>query len=107
MRPLCGSRISGQRCISPEPAQLVPETHRKEVSMWGKKNTDEMSPLDATAEHETGWLGSSLQVKGEITGTEDLQNDGADEGRIHRGEGKMTVGTTGKITADKQPGDGM
>jgi len=44
--------------------------------MWGKNNTDAMSPLDATAEHATGRLGSSLQVKGEITGTEDLLIDG-------------------------------
>jgi cytoskeletal protein CcmA (bactofilin family) len=73
--------------------------------MWGKKNTDEMSPLDATAEHETGWLGSSLQVKGEITGTEDLQIDGAVEGRIHLDERKLTVGTTAKVTADIEARD--
>src|SRR5258706_8869671 len=68
--------------------------------MWGKKNTDEMSPLDATAEHETAWLGSSLEVKGEITGTEDLLIDGEVEGRIHLDERKLTVGTTAKVTAD-------
>jgi len=68
--------------------------------MWGKKNTDEMSPLDATAEHETAWLGSSLQVKGEITGTEDLLIDGAVEGLIHLDERKLTVGATAKVTAD-------
>jgi len=68
--------------------------------MWGKKNTDEMSPLDATAEHETAWLGSSLEVKGEITGTEDLLVDGTVEGRIHLDERKLTVGTTAKVTAD-------
>jgi len=73
--------------------------------MWGKKNPDEMSPLDATAEHETGWLGSSLQVKGEITGTEDLQIDGAVEGRIHLDERKLTVGTTAKVTADIEARD--
>ena len=73
--------------------------------MWGKKNTDEMSPLDATAEHETGWLGSSLQVKGEITGTEDLQIDGAVEGRIHLDGWKLTVGTTATVTADIEARD--
>jgi hypothetical protein len=35
--------------------------------MWGKKNTEAMSPLDATAESETACLGRSLEVKGEIT----------------------------------------
>jgi cytoskeletal protein CcmA (bactofilin family) len=68
--------------------------------MWAKKNTDAMSPLDATAEHETGCLGSSLQVRGEITGTEDLLIDGAVEGRIHLDEWKLTVGATAKVTAD-------
>jgi len=68
--------------------------------MWGNKNTDAMSPLDATEEHETGWLGSSLQVKGEITGTENLQIDGAVEGRIHLDERKLTVGAAAKVTAD-------
>jgi cytoskeletal protein CcmA (bactofilin family) len=68
--------------------------------MWGKKNADAMSPLDATTEYETGCLGSSLQVKGEITGTEDLVIDGAVEGLIHLDERKLTVGTTAKVTAD-------
>ena len=68
--------------------------------MWGKKNTDGMSPLEATVEHETGWLGSSLKVKGEITGTEDLQIDGEVEGLIHLDERKLTVGTTAKVRAD-------
>ena len=68
--------------------------------MWSKKNTDAMSPMDATAEHDTAWLGSSLEVKGEITGTEDLQIDGAVEGLIHLDDRKLTVGATAKVTAD-------
>jgi cytoskeletal protein CcmA (bactofilin family) len=68
--------------------------------MWGKKNTEAMSPLDGTAEYETGWLGRSLQVKGEITGTEDLQIEGSVEGRIHLEERKLTVGPAAKVTAD-------
>jgi cytoskeletal protein CcmA (bactofilin family) len=67
--------------------------------MWGKKNTDAMSPY-TEAEHETGWLGSGLKVRGEITGTEDLLIDGAVEGQIHLDERKLTVGTTAKVTAD-------
>ena len=48
--------------------------------MWGKKNTDAMNPMDTTVDYEMGWLGASLKVKGEITGTEDLQIDGTVEG---------------------------
>ena len=68
--------------------------------MWGKKNADAMHPLEATTEHETGWLGSSLEVKGEITGTEDLLIEGAVEGLIHLDAQKLTVGVTAMVTAD-------
>ncbi len=68
--------------------------------MWNKKSTEAMSPLDVTADHETGWLGSSLHVRGDITGTEDLLIDGSVEGLIHLDERKLTVGTTAKLMAD-------
>ena len=73
--------------------------------MWSKKksdtnSTDAMRPLDATADRATGWLGSSLHVKGDITGTEDLLIDGSVEGLIQLDERKLTVGTTAKLTAD-------
>src|ERR1700676_3010456 len=68
--------------------------------MWNKKNAETMSPLDAAADRETGWLGSSLNVKGDITGTEDLLIDGSVEGLIQLEERKLTVGTTAKVTAD-------
>jgi hypothetical protein len=47
-----------------------------------KKTTDAMPPLAAT-ELTTGWLGSSLRVKGDISGIEDLLIDGAVEGKAH------------------------
>jgi cytoskeletal protein CcmA (bactofilin family) len=68
--------------------------------MWSKKNTDAINPSDAAADHETWRLGSSLHVKGDITGTEDLLIDGSVEGLIHLDERKLTVGTTAKLLAD-------
>jgi cytoskeletal protein CcmA (bactofilin family) len=73
--------------------------------MWSQKRTDAkgtdtMSPLDVDAVHESGWLGSSLRVKGDITGTEDLLIDGWVEGLIELDGRKLTVGTTAKVTAD-------
>jgi cytoskeletal protein CcmA (bactofilin family) len=65
--------------------------------MWDKKKPD---TLQAAAPDTTGWLGSSLHVKGDITGTEDLLIDGSVEGLIHLDERKLTVGTTAKLTAD-------
>src|SRR5208283_443773 len=78
------------KAAAPEPKNLL----------TNKKSTDAMRPLDATAERATGWLGSSLRVKGTITGTEDLLIDGSVEGLIQLDEWKLTVGTTAKLTAD-------
>jgi cytoskeletal protein CcmA (bactofilin family) len=68
--------------------------------MWSKKNPDATTSPDAAADHETGRLGSSLQVKGDITGTEDLLIDGSVEGLIQLDERKLTVGAAAKVTAD-------
>ena len=64
------------------------------------KSTDATRPMDTKADCATAWLGSSLHVNGEITGTEDLLIDGPVEGVIHLDERKLTVGTTAKLTAD-------
>src|SRR5437660_6808628 len=65
--------------------------------MWDKKKPD--TP-QAAAARTTGWLGSSLHVKGDISGTEDLLIDGSVEGLIQLDERKLTVGATAKLTAD-------
>ena len=59
-----------------------------------------MRPLSATADRSSARLGSSLHVKGEITGSEDLTIDGSVEGLIQLDERKLTIGTTAKVTAD-------
>jgi cytoskeletal protein CcmA (bactofilin family) len=59
-----------------------------------------MRPLNATGDRSNARLGSSLHVKGEITGSEDLTIDGSVEGLIQLDERKLTIGTTAKVTAD-------
>ena len=71
--------------------------------MWNAKKPDTKSTdatLDVAAGHESGWLGTSLRVKGDITGTEDLLIDGAVEGLIELDGRKLTVGATAKVKAD-------
>jgi cytoskeletal protein CcmA (bactofilin family) len=73
--------------------------------MWSNKqpetkSTDAIRPTEAAASRATGWLGSSLRVKGDIIGTEDLLIDGSVEGLIKMDEWKLTVGATAKLTAD-------
>jgi cytoskeletal protein CcmA (bactofilin family) len=45
-------------------------------------------------------LGSSLHVKGEISGNEDLHVDGSVEGLISLEDRKLTVGSSAKVSAD-------
>jgi cytoskeletal protein CcmA (bactofilin family) len=68
--------------------------------LTSKKSREPMRPLDATPELEMGWLGSSLQVKGEISGTDDLLVEGRVEGPIQLAGRKLTVGAEAKLTAD-------
>jgi len=79
------------------PQAAVPE---QKNLLANKESTDAMRRVDAIANRETGWLGSSLRVKGDITGSEDLLIDGSVEGLIQLDERKLTVGTTAKVTAD-------
>jgi cytoskeletal protein CcmA (bactofilin family) len=57
-------------------------------------------PTGATADGATSRLGSSLHIKGEISGNEDLHVDGEVEGPIRLGEGRLTVGAAAKVTSD-------
>ena len=45
-------------------------------------------------------ISAHLRVKGEITGNEDMLVEGLVEGPIQLGDGKLTAGPTGKITAN-------
>ena len=63
-------------------------------------STDAMRPLGGTADRGTARLGTSLYVKGEISGNEDLLIDGSVEGLVQLDERKLTVGATAKVTAD-------
>jgi cytoskeletal protein CcmA (bactofilin family) len=63
-------------------------------------STEAMRPLGATADRSAARLGSSLHVKGEISGNEDLTIDGSVEGLIQLDERKLTVGAMAKVTAD-------
>jgi cytoskeletal protein CcmA (bactofilin family) len=45
-------------------------------------------------------IGKSLQLKGEITGSEDLLIDGEIEGTIELKENNLTVGPNGNVKAD-------
>jgi cytoskeletal protein CcmA (bactofilin family) len=81
---------------SNQPPKPAPATWEGRTAM----STDAMRPMGATADRATARLGSSLHVKGEISGNEDLLIDGSVEGLIQLDERKLTVGATAKVTAD-------
>jgi cytoskeletal protein CcmA (bactofilin family) len=95
---------------APRPQAAQPEQKNSPVNQapkpapatWEEKtvSTDALRPLGATGDRATARLGSSLHVKGEITGNEDLQIDGSVEGLIQLDERKLTIGATSKVTAD-------
>jgi cytoskeletal protein CcmA (bactofilin family) len=86
---------SNKKPETPEAADPEPKS-----LLTNKKSTDAMRPLGATADRSTARLGSSLHVKGEISGNEDLYIDGTVEGLVQLDERKQTVGATAKVTAD-------
>ena len=92
------------QAADPEPKNLQTNQPPKPApgSLEGitKTGKDSVGPPGATADRATARLGSSLHVKGDITGTEDLLIDGWVEGLIHLDGRKLTVGTAAKVTAD-------
>jgi cytoskeletal protein CcmA (bactofilin family) len=70
-----------------------------------KTNKDVIPPAGGTADLAPSRLGSSLHLKGEISGNLDLDIDGTVEGLVCIDEGKLTVGTTAKLTADVIAGE--
>jgi len=58
------------------------------------------SPRQATV--PAGHLTSSLVIKGQITGREDLFIDGEVQGSIRLEDGRVTIGPNGRVTADIQ-----
>src|SRR5271156_1578777 len=93
----------------PQPSQQVqparpsiPSPSANAPAFPGEAKT--MAPNDPTypntSSGNTARLGSSLHVKGEITGNEDLLIDGTVEGLVQLEDRKLTVGASAKVTAD-------
>jgi len=92
------------QAADPEPTNLqTNQPPKPAAASWEgitKMNQDVMRPGGETADPARSRLGSSLHLKGEISGDEDLDIDGTVEGLVHIDEGKLTVGATAKLTAD-------
>jgi cytoskeletal protein CcmA (bactofilin family) len=63
-------------------------------------STEAIRPLAPTPEGSTARVGAGLHIKGEISGNEDLHVDGSIEGSIQLEGRTLTVGASGKVTAE-------
>ncbi len=80
-------------------AKAEPDINPYPVEVPAMNTSEPMRP-PSTAASGTARLGSSLHVKGEISGNEDLHLDGSVEGLISLEDRKLTVGASAKLTAD-------
>ena len=84
-----------------QPTKVTPAFWQRTTKM----NNNVIRPTGAAADRVMARLGSSLHVKGEISGDEDLYIDGTVEGLVHLDERRLTVGATAKLTADVIAGE--
>src|SRR5207249_580827 len=63
------------------------------------------SPRSSSAARSSARLGSSLQIKGHITGTEDLQIDGKVDGQITLRGHQLTVGSAAHLNSEIHAGE--
>jgi cytoskeletal protein CcmA (bactofilin family) len=57
-------------------------------------------PQRETSMEKTVNIGQSVQIKGELTGNEDLSIEGMVDGKINLKDHNLTIGKNGKITAE-------
>jgi cytoskeletal protein CcmA (bactofilin family) len=83
----------------PQTGSSIPPAQEAKPSIVPLSNPPSSS-LGSSPAHGSARLGSSLQIKGHITGTEDLQIDGRVDGPISlRGHG-LTVGPAAQLTSE-------
>lgn len=65
-----------------------------------KSASEKPEPALTFSTRNTAMIGASIKIKGEISGDENLQIDGQVEGQVSLNNHDVTVGETGKVSAD-------
>jgi cytoskeletal protein CcmA (bactofilin family) len=68
-------------------------------------NAPSSGRLGSTPSRHPARLGASIQIKGQVTGTEDLQIDGKVDGPISLRGHELTVGPTAQLNSEIHAGD--
>jgi cytoskeletal protein CcmA (bactofilin family) len=78
------------------PVQAPVQTQAKAVSV-----APAQAPVpQAAGSGETSTISAGLKIKGDIAGTSDLTVEGETQGKIRITNGRVTVGASGRVTAD-------
>src|SRR5271155_2190313 len=83
-----------------QPRSTAPSSNAPAYPGEAKTMAPESTYPATTSSSSIARLGSTLHVKGEITGNEDLHIDGTVEGLVQLEDRKLTVGASAKVTAD-------
>ena len=93
-----------RQAAKPEPKNLqgshAPGLSSPALQGTTQVNSDAVGPTGAMMGTVVARLGATLHVKGEIAGSEDLVIEGTFEGLVQLDEGKLTIGTAARVTAD-------
>jgi cytoskeletal protein CcmA (bactofilin family) len=92
---------TGNETPAPSPAQPPAATN---VTAFNTPSLSRSTP-NSSASRSSARIGSSLQIKGQITGSEDLQIDGIVNGPISLSGHELTVGPTAQLTSEIHAGE--
>src|SRR5437763_2483050 len=82
--------------VSPSPAPPSP------VASFNQPSSGKLGSVPARC---SARLGASIQITGQVTGTEDLQIDGIVDGPISLKGHELTVGSTAQLTSEIHAGE--
>lgn len=80
--------------------QAKTDSSMPEQSAAGKFSSSMPSNTATATSRSIAMIGSTIKIKGEVSGGEDLVIDGSVEGSIDLNSNQLTVGDSGKVKAD-------
>jgi len=93
---------SKQQAVAEPPAVSPSQAPSSPVAGFGSPSS---MRLASTPARSAARLGASLQIKGEITGTENLQIDGKVDGPITLRGAELIVGATAELNSEIRAGE--
>ncbi|MGK0223198.1 MAG: cytoskeletal protein CcmA (bactofilin family) [Limisphaerales bacterium] len=83
-----------------QPTVENPGKRNDSVNDDGKRSGEPPMSTQTSTSRNTAMIGASIKIKGEISGDESLQIDGQVEGQVNLNNHDLTIGDSGKVTAD-------